>query len=521
MANWTRRQVLSGSASLAGLAMGNVLSFGTVRAADRPDLPIPVELRADSKGVIRLRAQRGEVVFRPGVKTPTFGVNGPYLGPAVRVRRGDTVVMDVTNALDQDITMHWHGLEIPGDVDGGPYSLIRPGSSWKAQLAIDQPAATCWFHPHVYPTTAELVVKGLAGLFLIDDEEADALPLPKRWGVDDIPVVLQDRRFNTDGTIFHRFNLPAVTTGYVGDTVLVNGARYPQARTARGWLRLRLLNGSNARTFRLALSDNRPMFVVGSDGGLLANPVELEELVLYAGERYEVLVDGRDGTAFDLVTRPVDQMAMKLPPFDRDLPLLTLRPDGAEGSGTLPDTLVTLPPLVADLPPVSQQLVMGMRLDDKGMAQFRSAGLMDMDKSGHMDPAVVEKVVKLIVGEPALPIAERLGANDVNGAPFELGVVPIHADINRDLRWLISEGDDRMYHPVHIHGCQFRILKLDGKAPPEHMAGWKDMAPVLDGGSCEIQVRFRHPATKEFPFMAHCHNLEHEDSGMMTDFTVS
>jgi blue copper oxidase len=182
---------------------------------------------------------------------------------------------------------------------------------------------------------------------------------------------------------------------------------------------------------------------------------------------------------------------------------------------------VTLPALVTDLPPVSQQLVMGMRIDDQGMGALKSAGLQEMNISGRTDPAVVERVTKLIVEGPALSLEDQLLANDINGKSFEMGIVPIHADINQDLRWLISEGDDKMYHPVHIHGCQFRIIALDGKPPPEHMAGWKDIAPVLEGGSCEIQVRFKHPATKELPFMAHCHDLEHEDSGMMTDFTVS
>jgi blue copper oxidase len=361
----------------------------------------------------------------------------------------------------------------------------------------------------------------LAGLFLIDDEESDALGLPSRWGADDIPLILQDRRFDGDGSLFHRFNLVAVTTGYIGDTMLVNGAHHPEAQTARGWLRLRLLNSSNARSYRLALSDDRSIFVVAGDGGLLSEPVEVKELMMYAGERYEVLVDARNGTPFDLVTRPVDQMAMNLPPFDAALELVTLRPDGADGKGTLPDALVDLPPLVENLPPASQNLVMGMRLDDQGMGLLKSAGLMKMNMSKKTDPGVVKAVNELITGGPALPLKEQLSANTVNGQSFEIGVVPFGVSLNRDERWIISEGSDQMLHPVHIHGCQFRILALAGKAPPRHMAGWKDIAPVAKGGTCEVQIRFEHPASKEYPFMAHCHNLEHEDSGMMTNFTAS
>ena len=145
-------------------------------------MPIPPELRPDASGSIALSAQKGRRSFLPGVTTPTYGINGPFLGPAVRVRRGQKVVMRPTNALDEVTTMHWHGLKIPGYVDGSPYSLIKPGATWEAELAIDQPAATCWFHPHVYPATAEQVIKGLAGLFVIDDDEADGLGLPSAGG---------------------------------------------------------------------------------------------------------------------------------------------------------------------------------------------------------------------------------------------------------------------------------------------------------------------------------------------------
>jgi len=519
MKGLSRRELLSGAGALAA---ARVLSVGwPSRAAGRPALPVPPELSADAKGVIALRAQPGEQSFLPGVKTPTYGINGPFLGPAIRVRRGDKVSIKVTNEVEEDITMHWHGLKIPGDRDGSPYTVIKPGATWEPTLDIDQPAATCWFHPHFYPTTAELVIKGLAGLFLIDDEESDALGLPSRWGVDDIPLILQDRRFNADGSFFHRFNMVAVTTGYVGDTMLVNGAPYPEARTARGWLRLRLLNGSNARSYRLALSDQRSMFVVASDGGLLAEPAELKELMMHAGERYEVLVDARNGTPVDLVTRPVSQLAMNLPPFDADLGLVTLLPEGADGDGALPDALVALPQRVQNLPPPSHNLVMGMRLDDAGMGLLKSAGLMKMDMSKKTDPAVVAAVNKAIVDSPALSLEKQLSANTVNGASFELGVAPFGTSLKTDERWILSEGSDRMLHPVHIHGCQFRILALDGKKPPAYMAGWKDIAPVEKGGTAEIQIRFDHPAAKETPFMAHCHILEHEDSGMMTNFTVS
>nr|WP_258571181.1 multicopper oxidase CueO [Flavimaribacter sediminis] len=516
-----RREMLAASAGAAALLAGSPLARRSAFAAERPALPIPRELRPGPNGEVRLNASPSSVEFLSGVKTPTFGINGPYLGPAIRARSGETLQMRVHNGLAQDLTMHWHGLKIPGDVDGSPYNIIRPGANWDIALPIDQHAATCWFHPHVYPATAELVIKGLAGLFLIDDEQSDALPLPSTWGVDDIPVIIQDRHFNSDGAFFHRFNLAAVTTGYVEDVALINGAVYPQAKTARGWIRLRLLNGSNARSYRLAISDDRPFFVIASDGGLLEEPVRLSELTMYAGERYEVLVDARNGNPFELVTRPVSQLAMNLPPFDTDLPLVTFVPDGADGRGRLPDALVPLEPLDVNLPPVSRNFVMNMNLDDQGMKLFREAGLMAMNKSGKSDAETLRKVRALLYDGPPLSLSQQLSANAVNGKSFALNEVSDNAPIGVNLRWRLSEGDDRMLHPVHIHGCQFRLLSISGKQPPAHMRGWKDIAPVEKGGFCDIQVAFRHPASRQYPFMLHCHILEHEDSGMMTDFTVS
>jgi blue copper oxidase len=355
---------------------------------------------------------------------------------------------------------------------------------------------------------------------IIDDEESSRLPLPSRWGVDDIPLIIQDRRFTPDGQFFDRMNYIAVTNGYVGDTALVNGARYPQARTARGWIRLRILNGSNARSYTLTASDGRSLYVIGSDGGLLASPVELKQLLIHVGERFEVLVDGRDGRAFDIVTLPVAQDIMRLPPFDGPLPLVTIRPEGADGTGQLPSSLAVLPALPQQLPTMSQELVMNMFRDQQGMMPLRTAGLMEMVKSGKTDPAVVAHVVNLIVNEPVLSQTDQLSANGVNGKPFSIERMDFAAARKQDLWWRISEGRDRMLHPVHIHGCQFRILSRDGKPPETERAGWKDVAPISAGGVTEILVRFPHPANRSTPYMAHCHILEHEDSGMMTQFTV-
>lgn len=520
MTELSRRGVFAAGVALA-LCPPPAVARGTVRAA----LPIPRELAPNADGEIVFAARVGEMRFSPGYHTPTYGYDGAYLGPALRLRRGRTVTVGFTNELPEATTVHWHGLVIPGDADGGPHNPVPAGGQWRPRLPIDQPAATLWFHPHFYPTTTSQVTRGLAGLVIVDDDESDRLGLPSRWGVDDVPLIIQDRRFRKDGRFFDVMNLTAATFGYVGNVALVNGVRYPEAKTARGWVRLRLLDGSNARSYVLSASDGRTLFVIASDGGLLAHPVEMKRITLHAGERFEVLVDCRSGTPFDLVALPAGAPVMQLPPFDRPLRLVTIRPDGAAGTGTLPDALAKLPPIPATLPAISQELVMTMFRDREGMRPMAEAGLgmsMGAGMGNPPDPAAVERGTKLIEDPPRLSRDEQLSANGVNGKPFALKAPPdFTARRATDLRWRISEGDDRMPHPVHIHGCQFRIVSQSGQKPEPYRAGWKDIAPVADGGYSEILLRFPHSAAAEAPYMTHCHILEHEDSGMMAQFTVA
>ena len=520
MTDLSRRcALITGAASLAaaGLPPSPALAAG----AARPALPIPAEIRADAQGTIAFSASTGTRRFLPGRTTATYGYNGAFLGPALRLRRGQVVTVEFTNRLPEPTTVHWHGLIIPGKDDGGPHQAVASGGRWRVRLPIDQQAATLWFHPHFYPTTAAQVIKGLAGLLIIDDDDTIRLPLPSRWGIDDIPLIIQDRRFRRDGQFFERMNIIAVTSGYVGNVPLVNGVPYPEARTARGWLRLRLLDGSNARSYLLKASDDRSLYVIGSDGGLLESPVEMKQIVMNAGERFEVMVDGRSGTPFDLVALPFGAPIMRLPPFDAPVPLVTIRPDGADGAGQLPTSPAQLPRLPADLPAVSQELVMNMFRDQAGMMPLMKAGLTEMANSGRGNPAVIARVTSLIEDDPELSRAAQLSANGVNGKPFALGEPGFTAQRGEMLRWRISEGGDQMLHPVHIHGCQFRILSDRGQTPEAYRAGWKDIAPISAGGVSEILLRFPHPAGPDAPYMAHCHILEHEDSGMMAQFTVA
>lgn len=513
-------------------------------AADHPALPLPALLTPDAAGKIALNVQTGSMKWKAGMQTPTWGINGPLLGPAMRLQRGKDVAINVTNALPEATTMHWHGMEIPGTSDGGPQAVIEPGKMWTAEFKVDQPATTAWFHPHTHGLTGRQVAMGLGGLIIIDDEESTKLPLPKEWGVDDVPVILQDKRLDAKGHIDYQLDIMTAAVGWFGDMMLTNGAVYPQHLAPRGWLRLRFLNGCNARSLNLATSDGRPLYVVGSDGGLLGEPVKLTELPILMGERFEVLVDTRDGKAFDIITLPVKQMGMTLPPFDRALPVLHIQPTLKSNEAKLPDALVNMPavPAADNVKTRWLQLMMDPQLDMMGMQmmmqRYGMASMAGMDMKGHgnmagMDHGQMQGQMAhgqmghgkmnhggMEQGNQMAPGYDFMHGNKINGIAFDMAKPMFDVKRGTYEKWTISGEGDMMLHPFHIHGTQFRILSENGKPPAAHRSGWKDTVRV-EGWRSEVLVKFDHEAPKERAYMAHCHLLEHEDTGMMMSFTVS
>ena len=537
-----RRDFLKYSVAL-GVASALPLWSRSVFAADRPALPIPDLLTADASNRIQLIVQAGQSNFA-GKTATTWGYNGNLLGPAVKLNKGQSVNVDIHNQLAEETTLHWHGLEIPGEVDGGPQGIIPAGGKRSVTFTPDQRAATCWFHPHQHGKTGHQVAMGLAGLVLIEDEEIRKLMLPKQWGIDDVPVIIQDKQFSADGQVDYQLDIMTAAVGWFGDTLLTNGAIYPQHAAPRGWLRLRLLNGCNARSLNIAASDNRPLYVIASDGGLLAEPVKVTELPMLMGERFEVLVDVSDGKAFDLVTLPVSQMGMAIAPFDKPHPVMRVQPLLITASGTLPDTLTSMPslPSLEGLTVRKLQLSMDPMLDMMGMQmlmkKFGGQAMAGMDHGkmmGHMNNDNMDhgnmNHGNMNHGEMGNMQHGDMGnmkhggsfdfhnANRINGQAFDMNKPMFAAAKGQHERWVISGQGDMMLHPFHIHGTQFRILSENGKAPAAHRAGWKDTVRV-EGGVSEVLVKFDHDAPKEHAYMAHCHLLEHEDTGMMLGFTV-
>ena len=488
----SRRQFLAASATMLGA--GYIPNLWSKTTSTR--LPIPRLVDGSQGNPIDLRIRNGIWNFQPGVKTPTLGFSQDYLGPTIRTRQHSELNLHYQNTLNESVAVHGHGLHVPGDVDGGPQLAIEPGAVWRPSLSIVQPAATCWYHSHTHGKTGEQVYRGLAGLIIIDDELSDSLPLPRRYGVDDLPIVIQDRTFDEQGRLVYSL-YDSDEDGWLGDTVVINGAVAPMAYVPAGKLRLRLLNGANARFYIVAFVDGRTFYKVASDGGLLEAPVPLTTMEMSPGERCEIVIDMADGKPAELLTLFEDE-------FDEDeegvigsLANLFDRSESALPSPSL--TLTVDNSLEANTEPLPERLATIVRPPTQEIVRTRDF-LLAMDFSDDN------------VDHPDMDMA-------INGAAMDMSVINERVERGIWERWRIRSNQGA--HPFHVHGCSFLIEQMEGAAASPDQQGWKDMVVVDDDDWSEIIVRFDHPATDQYPYMFHCHILEHEDRGMMGQFTVS
>lgn len=258
-------------------------------------LPIPPLLEDldpnPNQAEFHLTAQQGTSEILDGVESETLGYNENILGPIIRIREGQEVNVKMKNDLNDATTLHWHGLRIDGKYDGGPHSIVRPGETWEPQFTVEQPAATLWYHPHMMGMTAKQVYEGLAGLVYIEDEVSDNLDIPKEHGVNDFPLIIQDKKLDASGNMTYTPTITDKMMGLLGDTFLINGAISPYLEVPKGMVRLRILNGSNARTYHFSFDNKQKFHQIASDGGFLERPVEMSRLRLSPGERAEILVD--------------------------------------------------------------------------------------------------------------------------------------------------------------------------------------------------------------------------------------
>ncbi|MCS3427502.1 multicopper oxidase family protein [Leucobacter aridicollis] len=500
----TRRGVLAAAA--AGAVTMSILALGGWRVARRPvispesgsgsPLPpgattarVPLAVPALDEGTVgddgvrafELVAQAGESSFVAGVRTPTWGYNGAFGGPTLRAAQGERVRVVVRNELAEVTTTHWHGMKLPAIADGGPHQPIAPGDSWTAEWTVEQPAATLWYHPHNHGTTEAHVYRGLAGLFIVDDAEphVDA-PLPREYGVDDIPVVVTDRSFSADGTFDERRRDAA---GMLGDTLLVNGTVSPRFAATRELTRLRILNGSTARSYRFEL-DAGPLLLVGTDSGLLPKPVEVPGVTLTPGERAEVVVALAPGASAMLRSVP------------HTLGLL----DSTERASGTGDTFEVL------------------ELTRDG-ATARPAAATLADLTGWIAAGGALAAPLTDPPEPDQRRTITLQDNKINHRRMNMARIDEVVTVGDRERWLITN-EHFLPHNLHIHNARFRVHSIDGRAPTPELRGWKDTVYAPPSRTVVIDVEFGTSTDPHLPYMFHCHLLQHEDQGMMAQFVV-
>lgn len=453
-----------------------LVAVSSICAAQNP-LAIPPALDLDTFDLV---VDEHTHEFYPGLVTNTYGASAEYLGPTLILHRGDTTRIRVHNQLDQITSMHWHGMHVPGDMDGGPQRIIDPGDTWMAEYLVKNPAATYWYHPHPHQLTAEQANFGVAGLIIVRDDDEAQLPLPRTYGVDDFPVVTQDRKFEANGDFaFYPF----------GDSVLVNGTPNAFLECPAQVVRLRLLNGSNARIYALGI-DGQSMQVITNDGGLLPGPAAVDRLWLSNGERAEVLLDltGMEGDSLLLVSHG-EELPSTVPGSSNlvwessslngvAFPVLRIRvvAPTADAVTAIPATLLDIPmPTEAESIRTRTKTITGMGM--VGMGMFMINGLMfDMDV-----------------------------VNDT----MQLGTVEVWNIVN----------NSNMAHPMHIHGVSFTVLERNGQAMPAWEQGPKDVVLVDRFETVKLIMRYGEPSNG-YPYMYHCHNLMHEDNMMMLQYIV-
>lgn len=441
-------------------------------------LPIPPVLRpvkADaSTDYYDMTACTARARILPGMTTEIWSYGG-FPRPTIEARSGRGVSLLLRNDLPAPIVNHLHGGRTPPESDGYPTDFILPSARKEFIYPNNQRAATLWYHDHRMDFTGPQMWRGLAGFYLLRDDEEDRLPLPR--GDKEIPLMICDRSFNADGSLLYPSLDPSLRKrgiqrdylgGVLGDVILVNGAPWPRMEVANTRYRLRLLNASNARRYELALDPPPPRgaaFVqIGSDGGLLASPVGHRTIRMAPAERFDVVVDFagyKSGTNVTLLNTAGSGSTAQIMRFH------VTRTERDESA---------VPARLSDIEPADRK------------------------------SASVERVFKF---------SYRRGMQSwtINGKPFDPLRMDARPKLNATEVWQLQTDFN---HPLHIHLVHFRVLSHSGRPGP-YDAGWKDTIDLGPGQTANVLMKFIGFRGR---YLFHCHNLEHEDMSMMANFEV-
>ncbi|MCB2160498.1 multicopper oxidase domain-containing protein [bacterium] len=495
----------------AGLLGGTILNACSL---DRLSATVVPVIRGGFTGSpdveIALNAVKDEMQILPGKATRVWRyqaevINGPaevlrivpnsYLGPIFNFKKGQKIRVKFTNELLEESIVHWHGLHVPVEADGHPRLAIAPGETYIYDFTILDRAGTYWYHPHPHGRTGPQAYYGLAGLFLINDDEENSLGLPA--GDYDVPVVIQDRLFNDDNQLIYGGDgMMDQMMGFLGNRVLINGQPDFTLPVSTRPYRLRLLNGSNSRIYKLGWEDGAPMTVIATDGGLLDQSIQKNYITLAPAQRIDLWVDfsGREaGEQVRLINLP-----SAAPGGGTVFPIMTVQIDRKESVFVnLPEQLSTNSwrseaDAVNRRSPREFILAMGM-----GMVWTINGRTFEMTNTAR------DEIVKL--GD--LEVWQF--SNQIGGGMGMMG------------------GGMSLPHPMHIHGLQFQIIEREvdsaGRDAWNTLSdgfvdqGWHDTVLVMPGESVKVLLKF-----EDFTglYLYHCHNLEHEDMGMMRNYLV-
>ncbi len=513
---WTRRRfLLTTATSATSLAMPSVMRRAL--AGEEPDLVLRIVAAPDrvpiwsgpETRVLRYRAEvlRGR---RDAVRPASS-----YLGPTLEFRPSERVRIHFVNRTSEPSIIHWHGMIVPDEADGHPHHAVGSGEEYIYEFTVRNPAGTYLYHPHPHGLTGKQVYYGLAGLLIVREREERAYGLP--GPEHELSLVIQDRRVGRENQFVFKRTMMDDMNGVLGDTVLVNGLPDAAFKVSPRPYRLRLANVSNARIYKLAWSDGRPMRVIATDNGLLSSAEGLQTrpyVILAPFERVELLEDfgeRRPGAEISLVSQTFSDMGM----MDGMM-------DGMMGGGS---------------GGMSGGMMGGMM--GRGMGGMMGRGMMGPGQGEELIVARFSVPSEARVrGEPLrLPkpapdvqegkhavytqLAFRHMQGFFNGRRFDMQAVAEdeRLPLNEGTVWTFSN-DGRgmpMPHPIHIHGVRFRILERSRGDVPEDLrdglidAGYKDTFLIFPGERMRVLVAPTEPGL----FMYHCHNLEHEDGGMM------
>jgi len=428
-------------------------------------------------------------IINTGNQTITGGINGKFWGPTLFINKGDTVHMNVTNHLNDSTTLHWHGMHLPAVMDGGPHQIIPPGANWQPYWKVTNKAGTYWYHPHLHEMTMEQITKGIGGFIIVRDSEEASLVLPRTYGVDDLPIVLTSRRYNSNNQFVTQATI-------YGDYMLTNGTPNAQVSLPKQFVRLRILNAEIERGYNLGFSDNRTFYVIGNDGGLLSSPVAVTRVKLLVGERIEILVNlGNDvvGSSLDLKAFNSGQ-AFGFPggesatagEFGSLLNNIDFSVLHINVASTTSNAVTSLPTILVN-----------------------NSYWTSLD-------ATITRTVSITNGNP-------------NGIPFNFDNVSYNfntinktVNLNDIEKWTVTN-NNVFGHTFHIHDVQFKIVERNGNpnGVANYESGWKDVMYIPNGESVSFVAKFDDYADAVHPFMYHCHFANHEDDGMMGQFVVT